>query len=597
LEDRSFIWQAALLQKIDSVGEVEVRRKLERWYNQEAENRDTTEESVRRRTMSMRPHAIPPVPEETVRVARQLLPKGNRYLLLREELGTLYQDEQFQSLYPEMGQPAEAPWRVALVSVLQYMENYTDRQAAEAVRVRIDWKYLLGMELTDPGFDFSVLSEFRARLVEARQEETLLKSVLELCQERGWLKARGKQRTDSTHVLAAIRTINRLECVGETLRAALNSLAAVVPEWLRGWAPTEWYERYASRVEDYHLPKEVTKRQAMADQIGEDGWHLLAALSAAEAPAWLREVPAVEILRRVWVQQFTVTDGQVSWRSDDNIPPASLLISSPYDPEAHMSIKRSTVWTGYKVHLTETCDDDLPHLLVHVETTPATTQDIDMIPRIHQALAEKHLLPREHVVDTGYVEGDHLLSSQHEHQIELLGPIALASNWQMRADAGFDVTHFQIDWERHQVLCPQGKPSRKWHSAHDRGGNPVIRVAFGRQDCLACPSRANCTRSASRPRQLGLRPQVVHEATRFARQRQTTQEFKERYAIRAGIEGTLSQGLRAFDLRQARYLGLAKTRVQHLLIATAINLARLLDWIMQRPRTLTRASRFAALAS
>jgi transposase len=170
--------------------------------------------------MSMRPQAIPPVPEETARVARLLLSKGNRYLLLREELGSLYQDEQFQSLYPKLGQPAEAPWRLALVSVLQYMENYTDRQAAEAVRVRIDWKYLLSLELTDPGFDFSVLSEFRARLVEAKREETLLQSVLELCQQRGWLKTRGKQRTDSTHVLAAIRTINRLECVGETLRAA-----------------------------------------------------------------------------------------------------------------------------------------------------------------------------------------------------------------------------------------------------------------------------------------------------------------------------------------------------------------------------------------
>jgi transposase len=240
--------------------------------------------------------------------------------------------------------------------------------------------------------------------------------VLELCQQRGWLKARGKQRTDSTHVLAAIRTINRLECVGETLRAALNSLAVVVPDWLRRRIPAEWDERYASRIEEYHLPKEATKRQALADQIGADGWQLLTALRGADAPPWVREVPAVEILRRVWVQQFTLTDGTVRWRSDDTIPPASRLISSPYDPEAHMSSKRSTIWTGYKVHVTETCDDDLPHLLVHVETTPATTQDMDLTPRIHRALAGKHLLPREHVVDTGYVEGAHLLTSQQEQE-------------------------------------------------------------------------------------------------------------------------------------------------------------------------------------
>jgi transposase len=546
--------------------------------------------------MSLRPQAIPPVPAETVRVARLILPQGNRYLLLRDELGAIYQDEQFQPGYPTLGQPAEAPWRLALVSVLQYMENYTDRQAAEAVRVRIDWKYALSLDLTDPGFDFSVLSEFRARLIAAQQEEALLQRVLDLCQHRGWLKARGKQRTDSTHVLAAIRTINRLECVGETLRAALNSLAVVVPDWLREWVPSAWYERYASRVEEYQLPKEATKRQAMAEQIGADGWQLLAAIYAADTPGWLREVPAVEILRRVWIQQYTLTEGTIRWRLDDNIPPASRLISSPYDPEAHMSIKRSTVWTGYKVHVTETCDEDRPHLLVHVETTPATTQDLEMTPRIHHALADKQLLPGTHVVDTGYVDGDHLLTSQNEHQIELLGPIAVAANWQRRAGHGFDAAHFRIAWQNQQAICPQGKRSRKWKSGSDRRGHEIIHVEFGRQDCLACPARADCTQAANNPRQLTLRPQAVYEATQFARHRQTTPEFKERYAIRAGVEGTLSQGIRAFDLREARYIGGAKTHLQHVITATAINVVRLLDWIVQHPRTITRTSRFAALA-
>ena len=221
--------------------------------------------------MSLHPQEIPPVPEETARVARAILPQGNRYLLLREELGTIYSDELFADVYPRLGQPAEQPWRLALVTVMQFMENYTDRQAAEAVRTRIDWKYVLSLELTDPGFDFSVLSEFRTRLPESEQGERLLTALLEQCRARGWLKARGKQRTDSTHVLAAIRTINRLECAGETLRAALNDLAVVAPDWLRSQVPSEWHERYDSRIEEYQLPKEATKRQAMAEQIGADG--------------------------------------------------------------------------------------------------------------------------------------------------------------------------------------------------------------------------------------------------------------------------------------------------------------------------------------
>ncbi len=180
--------------------------------------------------MSLKPTPIEPVPEQTVRVARTAFPKGNPYLLLRDELGTIYRDEDFADLFPNVGQAGLSPWRLALVTVMQFRENLSDRQAAEAVRARIDWKYLLGLELTDPGFDFSVLSEFRTRLLNGAAEERLLQKLLERCGELGLVKARGKQRTDSTHVLASIRVLNRLELVAETLRAALNQLATLAPE-------------------------------------------------------------------------------------------------------------------------------------------------------------------------------------------------------------------------------------------------------------------------------------------------------------------------------------------------------------------------------
>jgi len=546
--------------------------------------------------MSLQPQEIPPIPEETARVARAILPQGNRYLLLRDELGTIYSDEWFAQVYPRLGQPAEQPWRLALVTVMQFMENYTDRQAAEAVRTRIDWKYVLSLELTDPGFDFSVLSEFRTRLVESEQGERLLAALLQECQARGYIRARGKQRTDSTHVLAAIRTINRLECAGETLRAALNALAAVVPDWLRAQVPVEWYERYGSRVEEYQLPKEASKRQALAEQIGLDGSCLLEAIRDASAPPWLRDVPAVEVLRRVWVQQFLVVDDQVRWRANDNIPPASILISSPYDQEAHLSIKRSTVWTGYKVHVTETCDEELPHLLIHVETTAATTQDKEVTEPIQQGLANIQLLPSQHLADTGYVDGPQLVTSQREYGIELLGPVTVDPSWQANAGQGFDAASFRIDWQAKQATCPQGKSSHKWKSARDPRYPDVIHVEFGKADCLACACRSLCTTAATNPRQLTLRPAEQHAAIQARRKLQTTSEFKERYALRAGVEGTLSQGIRAFGLRQARYLGQAKTHLQHVITATAINVVRLLAWITETPRCTTRISRFAALA-
>jgi transposase len=248
-------------------------------------------------------------PEETAWVARAAFPQGNLYMRMRDEIRGMYEDEAFAALFPQRGQPAEAPWRLALVRILQYAEGLPDRQAANAVRSRIDWKYALNLELTDPGFDHTVLSEFRARLLTGRAEQLLLDTWLARCRERKFLKARGRQRTDSTQVLAAIRVLNRLEWVGETLRHALNSLAVVAPQWVRAHCPGEWVERYGPRVENYRLPASKAERGAEAERIGRDGHVLLAALYAEEAPHWLREVPAVETLRQGWVQQYYLTNG------------------------------------------------------------------------------------------------------------------------------------------------------------------------------------------------------------------------------------------------------------------------------------------------
>src|SRR5205809_2975635 len=244
--------------------------------------------------MSLHPHVIEPVPEETARIAHAAFPKGHPYLTFRDALGTIFQDEDFTILFPAWGQPGLPPWRLALVTIMQFRENLADRQAAEAVRARIDWKYLLSLELTDPGFDFSVLSEFRDRLLAGSAEDLLLEKLLERCRVLGLLTAGGRQRTDSTHVLAAIRVLNRLELVGETLRQALNSLAVVAPDWLRARAPLARFDRYGHRLENYHLPKTATAREALAATIGADGRQLLQVVGAATDLPWLREVPAVQ---------------------------------------------------------------------------------------------------------------------------------------------------------------------------------------------------------------------------------------------------------------------------------------------------------------
>jgi transposase len=357
--------------------------------------------------MSLCPEPIGPVPDHTAQIARAAFPRGNPYLRVTDALGPVFRDADFADLYSKEGQPAEAPWRLALVTLFQFAEGLADRQAADAVRGRIDWKSALRLPLDDPGFDASILCEFRGRLLAGNTDRRLFDTLLARLKAHGYVQARGRQRTDSTHVLAAIHVLNRLECVGETLRQALNTLAVVAPAWLRSWVPGVWFDRYGQRLQDYRLPKSKEERTALAEQIGADGCHLLAVLDAPALPDalhGLRQLPAVGILREVWAQQYFLSEPgdtrhSVRWRAAPDLPPAAEMISSPYDPDARYSIKWDTEWTGYRVHLTETCDEDTPNLITDVATAPAPTVDHAETAAIQDRLAERGLTPSEHIVD------------------------------------------------------------------------------------------------------------------------------------------------------------------------------------------------------
>ncbi len=556
--------------------------------------------------MSLHPHPIPTIPDETARVAKVAFPQGALCLRLRDEMGAIFADEQFVDLYPAVGQPAAAPWRLTLVLILQSLEDLSDRQAAHAVRSRIDWKYLLGLELTDAGFDWSILCEFRARLVAGHAEMRLLETVLAACEQRGWLKARGRQRTDSTHVLTAARALNRLELVAETLRAALNTLATVAPDWLASKVPGDWFDRYAQRADDYHFPKSKEARAALGEQIGRDGYQVLAWIEGIEDASLCEttvSLTALATLREVWEQQFIHEGEGVRWLTGAELAPSGERIDTPYDPEAHYSTKRSTTWTGYKVHLTETCDEGTPHLITDVTTTLATVPDVMETAPIEETLAARQRLPAQHLVDSGYVSAEELVTSRQRHAIDLVGPIRAEGAWQAQGNHDNHDNHdyalaaFEIRWEQQQAICPQGKVSRQWKPTHTPVGKPTIHVEFDPADCTPCPVRTQCTRAKRDPRELTLRPQPQDNAMRQLRLRQCTPSFKELYAQRAGIEGTLSQGIRRTGLRHARYRGLAKVHLQHSIAAVALNLARIDTWLAGVPLAHTRLSPFARLKS
>jgi len=278
------------------------------------------------------------------------------------------------------------------------------------------------------------------------------------------------------------------------------------------------------------------------------------------------------------------------------LPPAAEGIESPYDVEARYRHKRDTSWTGSMVHVSETCEPAAPHLLTHVHTTLATVHEAQCTEPIQQALIDKGVPPQDHLVDAAYISSELLVHSRDSQGIALRGPTRPSQGWQTQVEGAYTVEQFAVDWDQQQVRCPQGHLSVAWWE-HGGGqdSRPII-GAFDKQTCGTCPVRPCCTRAKHTGRRLRLPPQDQYEALAAAQTWSASAEGQQLYQRRAGVEGTLSQGVRACGLRRTRYGGLAKTHVPHVAIAAAMNIDRLVAWLDERPRALTRLSRFAALA-
>jgi transposase len=536
---------------------------------------------------------------------------------IRDQLGEVFPDVEFEPAFGVRGRPGWSPGRLALVTVLQMAEDLTDRQAAEAVRERLSWQYALGLQLDDPGFDHSVLSEFRTRVVEHGLEERVLDLLLEALKGKGLVGAGGRQRSDSTHVISAVRDLNRLELAGESVRACLEALAVTAPDWLGAtFALGEWGGRYRARVDSWRLPTSQTKRNDLALAYARDGYALLTACYAASAPAWLRELPAVDVLRVVLLQNYLRSDTPTGWEvrrreaDTDGLPPGRVRLSSPYDTDARWAAKGDDLfWNGYKVHISETCDipdapvtpggaprAEPPNVITNVSTTDATVPDTAMTTPIHAALARRGLLPGEHYLDSGYPTAALVGDCLRQYGITLVSPLLADHSPQAKAGAGYDRASFTIDFERQQATCPRGHTSSWWTPATQRGTD-VVTIKFAASTCGSCPVREHCTRSISPKfgRQLTVPQRQVHHAQLAARVEQNTKAWRARYAIRAGVEGTIRQGVAVCGMRHARYRGLPKTHLEHVYSATALNLVRLDAWWNGHPLDRTRTSHLTRL--
>ena len=546
---------------------------------------------------------------------------------IRDRLGQWLADEDFAAAFGIRGRPGRAPSRLALVTGLQRAEKLTGRLAAEAVRARLDWKYLLGLSLDDPGFDHTVLAEFRGKVAEAGLEQVALDALLAKLAADGLVKAGGKQRTDSTHVVAAVAALNRLELAGESVRAAVEALAATHPDWLaqRICVP-DWAGRYGTPLTSWRPPASQAKQDELAIAYARDGYALLEAVYGETAPAWLRELPAVDVLRRVLVQNYTraitgngreVIKRREKEPEGEGIPPGHARIASPYGTDARWGVKREEFWLGYKLHVTETCDDEprcgcpgdggtgrrhheqdcaapaFPNLITHVATTDATVTDNQMTSVIHDDLAGKTLVPGRHYPDSGYLSAALLVSEAARHGIALIGPLLADTSAQARAGRGYARADFTIGYDARTAACPQGRTSVTWSPCTQRGKDAIV-VCFSAADCGPCPARSLCTTGSKKRRQLTVPPRELAEAQAAARAAETATAFQADYARRAGVEGTMHQAA-SRGARRARYRGLPKTRLGHVYMTCALNLLRLHAYWSGTPLDRRRTSHLARL--
>ncbi|WP_406307396.1 IS1182 family transposase [Streptomyces sp. NBC_00885] len=510
-------------------------------------------------------------------MARASNPGGTTAMWVRDHLGGLWRDEDFADWYSRDGRPGLSPAQLATVCVLQFLLGLSDRQAAEAVRCRIDFKYALAMELDDPGFHHSVLADFRERLTEGGRADRLLDLALARLKEAGLVRERTTQRTDSTHVLAAVRDLTRLELVTEAVRAALEELAGTAPHLLAGLVDEEWGRRYGRPV---RLGKNPTRPKTRILATGGDAVRLLE--HVGEHGADRLSGPRVQALRQIMVQNYYRDGaGRLRWRTaeDGGLPPSAVAVVSPYDPTARYARRgHVTRWKGFVAHLTETCDPDGVNVITDVATTDATSYDAKALPGIHTRLKHRGLLPAEHLVDGGYTSLVHLEQAVREHQVTVTGPLPVNSTRQHRKNDGFGRDDFHIDFDRQQVTCPQGETSAGWHGPYPTSSPtaaPLIVARFTKSQCRPCPVRTRCTTTTDSARTVGFPPRELRDLQLRVRAEQQTPEWQGRYAVRSGVEGTINELAHGHGMRRCRYRGQQKAHLQHVFTAIAANIERL----------------------
>jgi transposase len=508
------------------------------------------------------------MPAETAAIGKAILKEDSPYRLIGDRLFERYSENDYADLYSPEGKPGISPVILAFVTVFQFMERLPDRQAAESLRMRMDWKYALHLPLAYEGFDYSVLSEFRDRLLAHQAEGRVFEQLVQEFRTMGLIKERGKQRTDSIAMLMKVRHLSRLELVVETLRLAVGAILKADRAWGEALIPPSWEERYGERfVLQRHTKEELAEHDK---NVGSDGEWLMARLAGEGAPAEIKNLAEVQVLKTVWAQQFREAQGKIMYQAGSRYD-GHTQIQTPHDPEARYSRKRYKEWYGGKVQVMETDDEGYPHLITDIAATCSSKTDYESLAEIQDRLKERQCLPQEQYVDSGYMSGPNLAVSL-QNGIDLIGPTVPVISPQTKLPDGITPEHFDIDIEHLQATCPGG-----YSVAPDFGWKGKIRFLFPKEVCAACQLRARCcTGIGGRTLCVG----TTYPLLQQARNRQKMETFKQDYhKHRSGVEGCVSALARGNGMRTSRYIGNQKRHLQAVFCGTAANIKRTAQWL------------------
>lgn len=548
--------------------------------------------AVTKRTMTYCKQGLGAIPADTAKCFRKPSKSQMKFVQIEEIIMEAFADVDLSAFFGKRGQWGIHPLRVCALLLLQAMEGLTDRQVEEAVSLNIGWKYVLHLGLRDEGWDASVLCEHRNRFTEETGLAVFFDSILLKAKEKGLLDTR-MQRMDSTFVVANVRNLQRVELILEAVRNVLEETTEVALDWIDRIKLEHWIKTYyLDRPFNFKIPKEESKRTAIAEASAEDGYYILDCVDSAD-PATkqlLLELESMELLRKILDDHFKKTNGKngkgkVKMKAQKELAPSGERIASIYDTDARAASKGGKSIVGYRTHTAETCTPGYPNLVTHVQTEIATLNDSLSFNSIIKSLSKRKLAPKKLFVDGGYVNAGNFANWKKSLGIDFVARLANGNSWQLKQGKGFDIQNFPLDWRNQQATCPAQKKSKQWKSDGTGGFN----IYFSAEDCGSCPFKENCAQGKYRILHVKAKP--IHRYMTKMRIRQNTEEFRQEYKVRAGVEGLQSQLIRIHG-RRTRVKTKTKVGLKMVLAATALNVSRILDWFNKKPRSKTRQGKY-----